>query len=498
MPHRTAKDLEAFVAQLAPEAMVDLLLEFAHEHEAVRQRLIRLRLADDPKRLAAGFRKSLSAWKRASKFLGYREAREFSAALQEWLAQIERELLPKDPPAALALLEAFIEADTSFFERADDSDGAIGDVVGAACSLWLDAAAQCESPADEWPARLDALAAADEYGAREGLYRHADRLLDAAALRALVQRHMAQLQAAVAAPGAETRLPAAVYRSSGTLTLLSRALRDPDVHVAAVRVYSPQPNPNQIEAFVREYLEFGRPADALGWLEPPWGGLEDARERLLAQALALLGRGVEAAAVSKHIFERTLASADLHRWLEPLPLAERAAAIDHARTLAKARSDEPVTAAQLLVETGDHRLAEDALLAAAQRIDGGSYSRLLPLAQSLESAERWVGATAVYRALLDAILARAYAPAYRHGARYWERLEWIASRGVDLGALGPHAVYVADIRKKHARKSSFWSCVQSRAARGAVAAAEADTGDACRPQPLESQPSLRRRGTGPS
>jgi hypothetical protein len=32
------------------------------------------------------------------------------------------------------------------------------------------------------------------------------------------------------------------------------------------------------------------------------------------------------------------------------------------------------------------------------------------------------------------VLARAYAPSYPHGAKYWLRLQAIAERGVDLAA----------------------------------------------------------------
>jgi hypothetical protein len=46
---------------------------------------------------------------------------------------VERELCPTDPPTALALFQAFIDTDASWFERADDSDGVIGDAVRSAC-----------------------------------------------------------------------------------------------------------------------------------------------------------------------------------------------------------------------------------------------------------------------------------------------------------------------------------------------------------------------------
>jgi hypothetical protein len=66
---------------------------------------------------------------------------------------VARELLPRDPSAALALFEAFNEADAAWFDRADDSDGMIGDAVRAACRHWLQAAARCETPPDGWVAR---------------------------------------------------------------------------------------------------------------------------------------------------------------------------------------------------------------------------------------------------------------------------------------------------------------------------------------------------------
>ncbi len=170
-----AVDFETFVRQLAPTRLADVLLELARDHAPVAKRLQRLQLANDPKRLAANFRKALTGWRRASRFLTYRESAEFAVELETWLGQIEAELLPLDPPAALDLFEAFIESDAKFFERADDSDGAIGGAIEAGCRLWLRAAAACESPPDEWPVRLDALASGDEYGARESLQATARR-----------------------------------------------------------------------------------------------------------------------------------------------------------------------------------------------------------------------------------------------------------------------------------------------------------------------------------
>ena len=451
-------ELESFVRCMEPAQMTVLLLELCCDHEVVRKRLLRLMLADNPKRLAAGFRKSLTAWRRAKTLFGYREAREFGLELEDWLGQVERELLPRDPAASLELAEAFIESDANFFNRADDSDGVIGDAIRAGCRLWLKAAASCESPADAWPGRLDALASADEYGPREALYRHADDLLEEPALRGLVQQHMGRMTAALARPAEEGRMPTGVFSISSTLTLLSHALHDPDVLVGAVLAYSPLPNAQQMEVFVREYLDCGRPADSLPWLGKDWGHMDDTRHRLLAMALAKLGRGAESAALLQGVFEKTLAVHDLTSWIEVLPPSGQLRAAARARELAL-RHQDPVDAARVLIEIGDHALAESALLAAPGKINGQDYPWLVPLAKALEVHECWAGATAVYRALLDAILNRAYARAYGHALRYWESLAAIAERGADLSRLGMHEAYVAEIRRKHARKVSFWAHV---------------------------------------
>jgi hypothetical protein len=461
MPRKSAADaLEAFVRQQDAATLADVLVELAGQHDAVRQRLERLALSRDAKGLTAAFRKTLAGWKRSTRYLVYAEARAFGLQLEGWLAQVERELLPMDPARALELAEDFITSDAKWFERTDDSDGAVGSAVRAACRLWVRCAARCEAPAAQWPERMAQLFDGDDYGAREVLLREANVLLDETALRGLVTRYEAQLDAILerAQDADERGLPSTVFQASAALSLLAEALRDPDVKVRATLRYSPQPNGLQKQKFVRGYLEADRPADALRWLEEPWERYEDTRLSLRAQALQQLGRTDEAAALRQQVFEHTLSVSDLRDWLELFPPNRQAAAIEHARTLARACAD-PITAARLLLETDDGDGAQAVLVAKAEHIDGDDYERLVPLAETLEGRDLWVGATAVYRALLTAILARAYSPAYRHAARYWARLQAIAQRAQSLAPLSSRAMFEAEVRRDHARKSSFWALV---------------------------------------
>ena len=453
-----AEDPADFLARQPKETLVAVLLELARDHEAVQARLARMQLADQPDKLAAGFRKTLAAWKRSSKFYGYREAREFGRDLEGWLEQVERELCPKDPPAALALFQAFIEADASWFERADDSDGVIGDAVRSACQQWLRAAARCETPASVWPDRLLELYLADRYGARSELLRRAGLLLDEAAQRELVAKLDAQLASTLAACPTPQDPPYEVFRISGALSLLSESLRDPDVKVRATLRYSPDPNPVQAQSFARAYIEADRPADALVWLQDSWGQLEDSRLGLLAEALEKLGRFEESVPIRQGMFERTMSDFYLDLWLKHLPEAVRHEALEHARALALAHPN-LAAAATVLIKLDDPTAAEARLLAEPGQIDGTQYGSLVPLAKALRSHDCPRGETVIYRALLKGILERAYARAYGHAARYWSRLQEIANGTTGLLPLSSHDEFEAEIRARHGRKTAFWAYV---------------------------------------
>jgi hypothetical protein len=331
MTEQTAADLPNLLERQSKGTLVAVLLELARDHEAVQARLERLLLAEQPDRLAAEFKKTLTAWKRSRKFHDIREADALGRTLETWLEQVERELLPVDASVALGLFQDFIKADRAWFDRADDSGGAIGDAMRAACRHWLRAAARCEPPRSGWLDRLLALYNADEYGARDELLRAAHLLLDEPEQRGLVARLDAELVAMVGARARPEDPPLEVFRIAGALSLLSESLRDPDVAVRATLRYSPDPNPLQRQSFVRDYLVAGRPADALEWLQDDWGPHEESRYGLLADALERLGRFDESVPIRKARFERTLSVFDLERWFGHLADADRPAAQACAR-----------------------------------------------------------------------------------------------------------------------------------------------------------------------
>ena len=448
--------LAAFVRRQSPAVLADVLIELANEHPDVRKRLERLQLADSPSKLASAFRKTLAGWRRSQTYQDYKSARLLAAKLELWLDQVARELTPKDPAAALDLFEAFIEADSHFFEHADDSGGDIGDVVRGACRHWLRTAALCEAPEAAMRERLLKLVRTDGYGVREGLLREANVLLPEQGMRELVAELEAEMALLVAKHKGAGQVPYEVIKVSAALSLIAEALGDPDVKARAVLSYRADPNPMQRESMAQAYLEANRPEDAMRWLQGDWGHLDDRRQRLLAQAHGQRGNVELSHQLRLKLFEAAPSLDALRLWLDDLPPHQQGAALQRAGEIAEALPN-PGLSAQLLLELHRDADAEAVLVGKATAINGADYFALPPLAKTLAERGRLKGATAIYRALLLNILERAYSPAYRHAARHLERLQLMSS--ADLAPLPSHDDFLIQLRSKHGRKTAFWSLV---------------------------------------
>jgi hypothetical protein len=374
--------------------------------------------------------------------------------LESWLDEVEREMLPLDAARAHALADAFLRIDARLFEQADDSDGAIGDAVRAGCRLWLVAAkAQTDQPPAQWIERIQTLVNADEYGAREALLRHADLLLAPPDLRALAARFEDDLERAPARDAGE-RAGYPVFKAAAAVGLLADALCDPDLSTNTTLRYSPAPSTLQKEQFVERYLRFGRPAEASAWLEGDWGIHEERRERLLAQAYAAPENAAGLRAVRRRLFDRSGSASDFEAWRASLAPAAQHGAAAIARERAHG-SDDPITGAQLLLALDDDAAAEALLVARHASLRGGDYYRLVPLVETMEK-KRLLVAVVCVRALLTAILARAYVRAYGHAAKYLGALRQLDLRVPGYGALPTHLAFEAALRNMHGRKVAFW------------------------------------------
>ena len=165
------QEVASFLGRQDAPTLAQVLLELAEDFAPVYERLERLRLHNDLAALSARFNQQLQRWKNDDRFVAYKDAAALGRELDVWVAQVQREVLPRFPGEAMALFAAFVELDRVVLERVDDDGGYVGGAFKLACRLWLTAAVATGLSATEIANRASAILAADDYGLRSELTR---------------------------------------------------------------------------------------------------------------------------------------------------------------------------------------------------------------------------------------------------------------------------------------------------------------------------------------
>ncbi|OQX30119.1 MAG: hypothetical protein B0D92_00165, partial [Spirochaeta sp. LUC14_002_19_P3] len=113
--------------------------------------------------------------------------------------------------------------------------------------------------------------------------------------------------------------------------------------------------------------------------------------------------------------------------------------------------------AEFLIAVGKIDEAEVYLLKRADQFDGNHYGSVLSLAETMESENRHLVTSLIYRSLLISILERGYTKAYPHGIQYLKKLDKLAVNVADWKKFNHHESFKAQIIEAHGRKRSFWS-----------------------------------------
>jgi len=107
---------------MAPEVMVDALLELAARSDEADDLLARL--IATPQENAQRFKKKLNSLKRSQRFIDWRESSGFVRELEMLLLDIRSGVT--DPLTGVKLVATFDKADGAIIERCDDSSGEVG------------------------------------------------------------------------------------------------------------------------------------------------------------------------------------------------------------------------------------------------------------------------------------------------------------------------------------------------------------------------------------
>ncbi len=440
------------------EKLIELIERLAADSE---ESAARINYLTDSNNVVKTLLRRISSIRNGKRFVSYSESWDLAAEIATIASDIRADLLPLAPAKAQTLAEKLFSLDQVIFERADDSNGSIGSELRDACVLWLDAAAAKRATESNdvtpWTELLYDYYQKNGYGIREPLLKEAHRLLADEELRLLAARFERDAVELIKHTARGDEGFYRVINPASAMGLVAESLRDPSLHERSIRIYSPEPNELQSLDIAKHYLGCGDAQGALRWLQGPWqNSSEHERLRLLDRAYALIGDTAKRIEIRRNAYQQAPSVHTYRALAELLHEDDRAELRGHACAEAMTNRD-VATAAELLFELNEPRLAERLIIERAAELNGGYYGSLTALVEKARAEGCFLAATLMLRALLDAILKRAYAKAYGHGARYLRNLQEIAAHIDDYQGHPTHELYEQTLRLAHGRKTRFWA-----------------------------------------
>lgn len=424
-------------------ALLHLASQFDEAHDFVEH------LIATPKENIQRFKKKISSIKRSSHFINWDESyefgRELSALLQDLKAGVD------DPLAGVQLVADFYKADKWIFERCDDSNGDVGDVFRYdAKALFIEYASQC-SDKEKVADIILKLNESDDYGVRDILIDCAEEYLPEPILRSMIETLQKQCSKKTDEYGKRAVLM--------LIESLAKQVKDPKLF-EQTRIESwGKMTPAAVLDIARIHLDSGNLQAALSKLleisDEPYMSYE--RDSLLMDIYRQTGDNEKLSELLYQRFHAHHSIESLQELLDVMGNDKRDEVISKEIALIFENKELRTSDAEFLISLKMIDEAEKYLLERAELLEGDFYSSLIPLADTMESEERYVVASLIYRSLLLSILKRGYTKAYPHGIRYLKKLDVLAASINQWEDFDTHEAFKMQIRQDHGRKRSFWS-----------------------------------------
>ena len=396
-----------------------------------------------------------------SSFIGYYDSGNYAARLQCLLMDINTLLREQAPEQALQATEEFIWLHESVLERADDSNGEIGDVFCEAVDQWLDIAAEVRSlnpEAQHWVDKVMAFFDGNDYGVLDDIISNSNELLSADELTQLAWRFEAQAKQALdkQCKAKDTTYNHEAAHATIGMRSVAEATGDMALFEKATLLTSPKPNTLQLEqiiAFAIAIKDFSR---AEHWLaKPEWQEDPSRFKTLRNHLLAAQGNTKQ---LKKHLaedFYQTPNEVSLESYWEVANKTEQKALYQQMPELVKKAHDaDSAISMALIAQHGD--LAESLLLEHGSTLTELYYGRFLYWLERLDEKSHPLACIVCYRCLLTNLLDRGYSKAYHHGADYFHTLLKLDKKVSDYKNLEDAQSFIRNLQEQHWRKRSFW------------------------------------------
>lgn len=426
------------------EALLNLAMRSDEANDLIEQ------LIATPKENVQRFKKKLSGLKQARRFVDWRGASGFTRELEMLLQDLKSGV--DDPLTGVELVAAFYEADNTIFEMCDDSSGNIGDVFRYdAKELFVDYASRCTDKEKIADIMLK-LNLKDNYGIRDTLIDCAAECLPEEIIRTMIVTLQKWADKEKDEYGKRHHLM--------LIESLARQIKDAKLFENTRIASWGKLSTAALIDIARVYLESDDVETAHSWLKKISEGetyQEYERDKLLEEIYQRQGDSEKLTDLLYQKFRSYHSTDTLQALLDVIGNDKRNEVIADGVTQIIESNALRESDAEFLIEIGKIDEAETYLLGCANQLDGNHYGSLLSLAEAMESENRNLVTSLIYRSLLVSILERGYTRAYPHGVRYLKKLDKLSGVVTDWKDFNHHEAFKEQIIQAHGRKRSFWS-----------------------------------------
>jgi hypothetical protein len=474
------KNLQALGSERLSALLIEIVTGNAELKRQARAALLEHAGGDA---LPAEVRKRIATIKRSRSFIDWDKRRAFVKDLNQQRLLIVEKIGPSDPATALELMWRFMELAESVHNRADDSNGDIGDVFREGCEA-LGLLATAAKPNQEKLAdqAFEALFEGNDYAQYDGLIGELAPTLGKSGLNRLKEKLITArdtLASKEPAPNAGRQIgwssSGPIYESafrhesqSRTVRYLLQEIADAQGDVDAFTAgydEAARAQPRIAAAIANRLVEADRAEEALEALDK--AEFQKARRRAAQSemllewtdariaALDALGRQDEVQGLRWNYFEISLSIQHLQDYLKALPDFEDVEAEERGLDYVRGFADIHM-ALCFFFEWPDRRRAADLVLAEEGKWDGNRWYILPDIAQDL-AGEHPLAATVLLRASIFDTLGGAKSKRYKHAARHLLECDSLSHQIEDFQGLSTHQEFKTLLRDGHPRKTGFWS-----------------------------------------
>ncbi len=471
---------KANLEKLGTERLATLVIDLVQGSAALQRRVrMELSAAQGPKEVAADIRKRFVSLRRSTSYVDWSKQRALIKDLNGLLGMIETTIAPHDADDAFELLWSFLQLAPSVYERTDDSNGSIGDVMGEAVDIISKLSSRISVNSEVLAERiLDAVAEAG-YGEFDGIIpamadalgpkglEHLKQITEVWAATPVSQHELARYQGfGLSASSPEDSVQRS-RQSTRSIILADVADAQGDVDAYMARYSAEQLTFGTIAPDIaRRLLDAGRIDEAFDIVNGARAA-EDGKafrmfrydlDEVYEECLEKLGRFDELKTHLWSTFEQILSKRALRKYLKLLPDFDDIEAEEKALELAESH---PHFGAALgfLVGWPSHERAARVVIARADELDGNAYDMLSTAADAVEAGYP-LAATLMRRAMIQNSLDGGKAKRYRYAARHLAECHSNEPAIGDHGGFPTHEQFLAGLKQKHGRKYGFWQLVE--------------------------------------